>query len=102
MPFPPRLRLYATISLSTLFLSGCAAPPAFQVISLALDGISYLTTDKSVADHGLSIVAQEDCKMLRTLKGEDICQKEPENVKVLEDVIEKTTIDSGKQNALTE
>jgi hypothetical protein len=102
MPLFPRLRLYTTLSLSTLFLSGCAAPPAFQVISLALDGISYLTTEKSVADHGLSLVAQEDCKMLRSLKGEDICQKEPEDIEELEVVIEKTMTDSEKQSALTE
>lgn len=61
-----------------LFLSGCAAPPALQVLSLALDGISYLATDKTLADHGLSAVTQKDCKLLRGLKDKKVCQEEQE------------------------
>ena len=56
-------------------LSGCivALPPAVQFASLALDGISYLSTGKSVTDHAISGVTQQDCAMLRPLKGETIC-----------------------------
>ncbi|NVK17611.1 MAG: hypothetical protein HWE30_02820 [Methylocystaceae bacterium] len=63
---------------TSFFLSGCAAPPALQILSLAIDGISYIATDKTVADHGLSVIAQKDCKMLRTFQKEDICQDEKE------------------------
>lgn len=50
-------------------LSGClvALPPALQVASLALDGLSYISTGKSVSDHALSAVAQKDCAILRAL-----------------------------------
>lgn len=56
-------------------LSACAGPPALQILSLAIDGISYLATDKTIADHGLSKISGQDCKMLRTLQGNDICQE---------------------------
>jgi len=61
-----------------LSLSGCivALPPAVQVASLALDGVSYLTTGKSVTDHAISAVTEQDCAMTRALKGEDICSAE--------------------------
>ncbi|WP_419797330.1 MAG: hypothetical protein ACNI26_13525 [Terasakiella sp.] len=65
------------ILVSLIFiLSGCAAPPALQILSLALDGISYIATDKTLADHGLSAVTQKDCKLLRSLQDQEICQKE--------------------------
>jgi hypothetical protein len=54
-------------------LSGCAMPLPFQIASWALDGISYLATEKSVTDHGISIVAQKDCALMRVVKGDDIC-----------------------------
>ncbi|WP_417830992.1 hypothetical protein [Terasakiella sp.] len=65
------------ILISLIFiLSGCAAPPALQILSLALDGISYITTDKTLTDHGLSALTQKDCKLLRSLQDQEICQKE--------------------------
>jgi len=36
-----------------------------QVASWALDGISYIMTEKSVTDHGISVVAQKDCAVWR-------------------------------------
>lgn len=51
---------------ASLFLLGaCALPLPVQVAHWALDGLSYLATEKSVADHGLSLVAQKDCAILR-------------------------------------
>jgi len=65
-----------------LFLTGCAAPPALQVLSLAIDGISYLATDKTLADHGLSAVTQKDCKLLRSLNDKKVCQEGKEKTEV--------------------
>lgn len=56
-----------------LFLSGCALPVPLQIASWALDGISFLATEKSLTDHGISIVAQKDCALWRGLKGDDVC-----------------------------
>ena len=67
------IRLSAVISLVAT-LSGCLAlPPAIQVASLAMDGLSYATTGKSVTDHALSAFAARDCAMLRALQGSEIC-----------------------------
>ena len=62
-----------SISFCVMFLTGCALPLPFQIASWALDGISYLATEKSVTDHGISIVVQKDCALLRVVKGDEIC-----------------------------
>ncbi|SCA57636.1 conserved exported hypothetical protein [Candidatus Terasakiella magnetica] len=85
MPNKNKLRAYLLLGSSLLFLSACAGPPALKIISFALDGISYLATEKTVADHGLSVVTEKDCKMIRTLKKEDICKDE---------IVEEAMIDS--------
>ncbi len=60
-----------------LLVAGCALPPAYSLASFAADGISYVATGKSTTDHALSIVAGEDCAMLRALKEEAICVPGP-------------------------
>ncbi len=61
------------ILLGVLFVGGCAVPVPVQVASWAIDGISYLTTQKSLTDHGLSFVAQKDCALWRGIQGKNIC-----------------------------
>lgn len=56
-----------------LVLGGCALPLPIQIASWAIDGISYVATQKSITDHGLSIVADRDCAMHRVLTDGDIC-----------------------------
>lgn len=60
---------------AALSLTGCivALPPAVQAASLALDGVSYLTTGKSVTDHAISGITAQDCAMMRALQGDAIC-----------------------------
>ena len=53
-------------------LSGCGLPPAVTVASLVASGVSYVSTGKSVTDHGISMVLQKDCALLRGFEG-DIC-----------------------------
>jgi hypothetical protein len=61
--------------ISPLMLGGCSLlPVSFQVASMALDGISLLTTQKSLTDHGISAFAEKDCAMWRGLTESDICQ----------------------------
>jgi len=70
------------ILISLIFiLSGCAAPPALQILSLALDGLSYIATDKTLTDHGLSAITQKDCKLFRSLEDQEICQNEKTVIK---------------------
>ncbi len=59
------------ILLIPLFLGGCALPVHFQIASLALDGFLYLTTEKSLTDHGISQVTGKDCALHRVVTREN-------------------------------
>ncbi len=61
----------------TTVLSGCALPPAITVASLVADAVSYASTGKSVADHGISLVLQKDCALLRGFAGEICIEPDP-------------------------
>lgn len=60
--------------LAPVVLTGCGAPVGFQIASVLADGVSLLTTDKTLTDHGLSALAEKDCAVLRGLKGKEICR----------------------------
>ena len=68
-------------------LSGCivAIPPALQLASMALDGVSYATTGKTVTDHAISTITAKDCAMSRLLDGDDVCTSIPVEVALLPD-----------------
>ncbi len=62
-----------------ILLSGCALPPIVTVASIAVDVASYGATGKTVSDHGLSFVMQQDCAMLRVFENEKpVCVEEDE------------------------
>jgi hypothetical protein len=64
--------------LSATALGGCGlVPPAISIASFAADAFSYAVSGKSVSDHGLSMVMQEDCAVLNFVKGEAICAPGP-------------------------
>jgi len=62
------------LSGSALLIAGCAVPVPVQMASWALDGISYLMTEKSMSDHGLSVVAQKDCAIWRGVTAGELCR----------------------------
>ena len=64
------------LSLFCVALSGCALPVPLRVASWAIDGISYLATDKSVLDHSLSAASGQDCSLIRVASGESACRSE--------------------------
>ena len=63
----------------TLLLSGCSLPLSVQLASWALDGISYVATGKSVTDHGISMVVDQDCALLRGITEGSICRENISN-----------------------
>ena len=67
-----------------LFLGGCGLPPAVSVASWALDGISYLASGKSVTDHAISEVAQQDCALFRVVQGRELCDTNIDNTQTAE------------------
>lgn len=59
-------------------LGGCVMPPVVSYGSLAMDGVSYAATGKSVSDHALSAATEQDCAMWRVVSEQQIdavCQK---------------------------
>jgi len=54
-------------------------PVGIQVASIFADVISYAATEKTVGDHGLSILTEQDCAVWRGFEGKDICQDEAVN-----------------------
>ncbi len=65
-----------TVMLSGM-LSGCALPPAVTVASLVADVVSYASTGKTITDHGISLVLQKDCALLRGFEGEICLEPDP-------------------------
>lgn len=65
---------FTMVSVLCILITGCAVPTSLKVASLALDVVSYATTQKSVMDHGLSLARGEDCAMLRMLSVGSACK----------------------------
>lgn len=65
--------LVAVLSLCS-GLAACGFPPVVAVVSYAADGISYVATGKSIADHAISEGAEQDCAVYRVFVGGDICR----------------------------
>jgi hypothetical protein len=67
------------------YVSGCALPfasSAFSVVSsasfvesTAINGASYVTTGKSVSEHLISGMADQDCKLFNVIDGKKVCQE---------------------------
>ena len=68
---------WLVLAAAAMVLSGCGLPPLVSYISNAADIFSYLSTSKSVTDHGISFALQKDCALLRVLDG-PICAEETE------------------------
>ncbi|MDA1090577.1 MAG: SPOR domain-containing protein [Proteobacteria bacterium] len=63
------------MTLAPLVLGGCFLPLGVQVASMIADGVSLATTDKTIADHGLSAITNQDCALWRIVNGEQVCSE---------------------------
>ena len=63
------LRNALCLTALALPLSGCLLPPIITIASLALDVGSYAVSGKTMTDHGISLVAAEDCALMRVFEG---------------------------------
>ena len=54
-------------------VQGCALPVPGRAVSWTVDGIVLVTTDKSVSDHGISMITQKDCSFLRGFTKQQFC-----------------------------
>lgn len=73
MPRYTPLRLFI-LSAITVFLAGCAVSAPVRVASLALDGLSYVFTEKSIIDNSLSLATGQDCVAFRLISKGSACQ----------------------------
>lgn len=62
-----------SLLLTLVLISGCSLPPALQLASYAVSGISYLATGKSMSDHVISTAMAKDCALHRVVFDEPIC-----------------------------
>ena len=60
---------WLVLAAAAISLSGCGLPLVVSVWSTALDFASYGSTGKTVTDHGISLVLQKDCSLMRGLDG---------------------------------
>lgn len=67
-------QIIAVVSVSSpLFLGGCVVPPAITIASYVADGVSYLASGKSLEDHALSAITDQDCALHRVIQEKAIC-----------------------------
>lgn len=57
-----------------LLLGGCALPIPVQIAKWSIDGLLYIATDKTTTDYGISLVAQQDCAVLRVVTEGSLCR----------------------------
>ena len=68
------MRTVIALGIMALAVGGCAVLPVpVQLVSWVVDGFSYMVSQKSVADHGLSAAMQKDCAFWRGLTDDRIC-----------------------------
>lgn len=67
------MRRFVPLMAVTL-LGGCGAiPPALGLMSYAADGVSFLASGRTLSDHALSAVADQDCKLFRMAQNLEVC-----------------------------
>ncbi len=87
---------------AALAVSGCALLPAsVQVAWLALDGVSFVVSKKSVTDHGISMVVQQDCALWRGVTEGRICYPDGTATMIAEteDAPDQAVADAGIRSA---
>jgi hypothetical protein len=72
----PRLRfLIVPVAFGLPLLAGaCGAPLALTAAGYGADGVSLAETDKTMADHFVSMVSKQDCAMWRMFRDQDVCR----------------------------
>ena len=79
---------WLVLAAGILVLPGCGLPPIVTYTAYMADIFSYLSTSKSVTDHGVSFALQEDCALFRMLDG-PICVEKTEAETVVQNPASK-------------
>lgn len=77
----------------SLFVGGCTVPMSVTAAGWAIDGISYIATNKSLTDHGLSFAAGMDCALYRVVVSGKICHEYGDSETLLADAGERFNLE---------
>ena len=58
----------------SLLTAACGAPLALTAAGYGADGVSLAQTDKTMADHFVSMVSKKDCALWRMFRDQDVCR----------------------------
>jgi len=83
-----------------VFLAGCAMPVPVTIASFILDGFSIATTNKTVTDHGLSFVAQQDCAVWRGFTEGELCREGDADRELITALAEEAEDEESETSAL--
>lgn len=67
-------RLLAVLALGFAVSACVPVPSSLQLAGWVADGFSYLATDKSIVDNGISAASGQDCALYRVVMGRKACQ----------------------------
>lgn len=62
-----------------LLIAGCGGPPVFEMVYYGIQGVSLATSGRSVGDHAISAMMDQDCVVFRIVKGDAICHDAEED-----------------------
>jgi hypothetical protein len=62
-----------------LLIAGCGGPPVFELVYYGIQGVSLATSGRSVGDHAISAMMDQDCVVFRIVKGDSICHDAEED-----------------------
>ncbi len=71
-----RMLTIAAAACAPMLLGGCLLPMPVTIAMWSASGISYLTTQKSLTDHGISAIAGQDCALHRIITDGEVCSEE--------------------------
>ena len=99
-----RFRNALLLAGATLTVGGCGIPIGVTVAGYYLDGISLAETGKTVTDHMVSMVFDQDCRMWRVVGGEPVCipvdSPNPYIVAAVDSAPERTVAERQRHDAL--
>jgi len=86
--------------MTPVLLAGCAMPVPVTIASFVLDGLSIATTNKTVTDHGLSFVAQQDCAVWRGFTEGELCREAEADSDVITALNAETDVEDAEMREL--
>lgn len=90
-----------------LLMSGCESAAVLPVAVYSLDGLSYASSGKGLADHAISAAEHKDCAVLRLAQTGDLCKvdaalREAPSIAMVGGDLDSVARDPGVREALAD